>query len=270
MNIREEVYKRPLLVKYIRFLYHDILEGIFNGYYMYMINYTFCIKKGEIDALKNLGFEEIKPYKSRAWRRGTELDKAHRRYYSAKYNNTLSFIKVAKNDKTIQNEINVAERIHNKEWPFTPKTLMTKSSFGGGCKMLAITFEENLHSIPDDASTDEIKSYIKEFLFIHKSLSEAKLVHADIHRGNMMLNSDNHLILFDFGISKFLDMDNEIDYVARPGTFYQKTKDGRLYDDAYSFICMIDSLSAHLDVLDCEEYREVKDRIGLSQFEVKL
>lgn len=270
MNIRKEIYKHPLLVKYIRFIYHDIIEGFINGYYWYMIKYTLNERKKEILALHSLGFEDIKLYKTRSWRRGHELDHAHRRYYTARYDKKQAFIKIAKNDKTIQNEIDVAEIISEKGFMFTPKKLLSCSSFRKTYKLLAIEFEEYLHPIPVDINEDEMKRCCREFLFIHKSLSDIKLVHADIHKGNLMFNSDNHLVLFDFGISRFLDKNNKVDYVARPGTFYQRTKNGRIYDDAYSFLSMLEKMPAYPEVINSVEYREIKDRIGLTQFEVNI
>ena len=85
-----------------------------------------------------------------------------------------------------------------------------------------------------------------------------------------MLNAQNHLVLLDFGISKFLDNTNNVDYIARPGTFYQKTEKGRIYDDAYSFLCMIEKYSESSKILDSEEYNDIKKRVGQAYFEVLL
>lgn len=270
MNLRTTIYKHPRLVRFIRFIYHDVYEGITKGYFWYMFCYFLRTKKSEIEQLEKMGFSNIEPYKSRTWRRGDELDHAHRRYYSATFSGQPCFIKVAENDKTIQNEIVVANRIKNEKWEFVPTTFLTESNFIEKRKMLAISFETGLHSIPDDISQEDLLRLCAEFLQIHKLLVGARLVHADIHRGNLMLDSNNHLKLLDFGISKFLDADNDVDYVARPGTFYQKTASGRIYDDAYSFLKMIEKLPAHSSIVESQEYKAISDKIGLAQFEVEI
>lgn len=268
MSIREGVYKHPLLVKIIRFVYHDIIEGVLDGNYWYMIRYFFAIKHSEVKQLKEMGFEDIKIFKPKTWRIGNGLDKAQRRYYTARYSNAPCFIKIAEKDSTIQNEIVVADRIKQNKWDFTPNCFVTDYSFMGTRKMLAVSFSEGLHIIPDSITPDELKGLCADFVKLHESLLSANLVHADIHRRNLMLDMNNHLVLLDFGISKFLDSDNDVDYVARPGTFYEKTITGRLYDDAYSFIKMIEKLPACSSITESAEYLAVSNRIGLGCFEV--
>lgn len=268
MKIRNEIYKHPHLVCIIRFIYHEIIEGFFNGYYLYMLKYLLTIKKKEFVALDALGFHDIKPYKTKSWRRGDELDRAHRRYYIAYYGSEPCFIKIAENDKTIQNEIEVANHIKDLQWSFVPATYLVEPNFMGSRKLLAISYKEGVHSIPDDIAAEELALLCVDFLEIHKSLLRANLVHADIHRGNLVLDANNHLLLLDFGISKFLDSSNNVDYVARPGTFFQVTEWGRIYDDAFSFIKMIERLTAFSKVSQAPELLAVSKRIGMGSFNV--
>ncbi len=270
MNIRKEVNKYPRFVRFIRFIYHDILEGFFNGYYWFMIRYRLSIHNNEVNKLKEMGFEDVIIFKSRTWRIGKGLDKAYRRYYTANYQHNPCFIKIAENDKTIQNEIITANRIKKENWNFTPSILIADPCFMGKRKLLAVSFTDGLHPIPNNITSDNLKILCAQFVQIHESLIKAHLVHADIHRGNLMLNSANHLVLLDFGISKFLNEDNEIDYKARPGTFYKKTEQGRIYDDAYSFLKMIEKLPACATIDKSDEYKTIVNRIGLAQFEVKI
>ena len=270
MDLRKVIYRHPSIVNYIRFVYHDIIEGFFNGYYYYILKYLLGVKKTELRELQRKGLSDIKLFNPKTWRRGKGIDKAHRRYYIANYKGHPCFVKIAENDKTLQNEIDVAERIKGNNWTFTPLALLIDTSFLNRRKLLVISYEEGLHRIPDNVSAEELKSYCASFLQIHNKLVNAKLIHADIHCGNLMLNAQNHLVLLDFGISKFLDNTNNVDYIARPGTFYQKTEKGRIYDDAYSFLCMIEKYSESSKILDSEEYNDIKKRVGQAYFEVLL
>jgi hypothetical protein len=85
-----------------------------------------------------------------------------------------------------------------------------------------------------------------------------------------MLKGDE-LMLIDFGISYSENLENTVNYVARPGTYYKETENGtRFYDDAYSFVKMIEKLSPPATFLQSEQYLKIVERIGSYGFEADL
>lgn len=259
-------------------LYQTLIRPIFNGYFLYMINYYFHVRNIEIYELKKYGFSNISAFKSKSWRRGTGLDHAHRRYYTADRDGMKCFIKVAENDKTIANEILVSERIKGYNFTFTPTLVCSDKRFLGKKKMLAIEFQEGLHPIAKednlgrtaDISGTTLLQYCEDFLSICKQLESVGLVHADIHKGNIMVDKKGHLCLLDFGISKFIDTESDNDYKARPGTFFQIEGQARIYDDVYSFLKMLGRYPSTTKILDDPTYKEIESRLGMLYFKVDI
>ena len=100
-------------------------------------------------------------------------------------------------------------------------------------------------------------------------LKNRGIVHADIHKGNLMIKN-NHLYLLDYGISKVLNDGNTIDYNSRPGTFYVESGNIRTYDDAYSFVETIVGLGASEEFKNIEEFENIKNRVGDFSFQVRI
>lgn len=278
MSLRELIRQFKWIHKPISCIFNYFIYPVQNGYYSFMIKYLFCIKSKEFKALRNYGFKDIKPFKTRAWRIGTEKDHAHRRYYTAIYEGIKCFVKVALNDSTIGNEIAVAEQLKDKDLSFISKIIAVEKNFSGNKQLLATTFTSGLHPISEESiyndvevvSSSKLLTYCKQMKEILQALEELKLVHADIHKGNLMLDANDNLILLDFGISKFLDKDNDVQYRYRPGTFYRETAEGRVYDDAYSFIALINKYETCQEILNTNEYKAIFDRIDKISFTVKI
>ena len=278
MKIIQIIRKHKWIHKPISLFFHYFIYPFKEGYYRFMINYVIRIKKNEILQLEEYGFKSIKPFKSRSWRIGTEKDKAYRRYYTADFDNKTCFIKVAINDLTIGNEISIAQKLINKKLPFVPEIICFDKNMLGMKQMLATEFTRGLHPISKESvyndvptvSSSELLDYCCQMNDILESLESINLVHGDIHKGNLMLDGNNKLCLLDFGISKFINIPNDVNYKFRPGTYYQETKDGRVYDDAYSFIRLINRYESVNEIRDSECYKKIESRIGKMQFCVNI
>ncbi len=256
---------QPLL-----FIRKYTLGYIRNGYYKNMLAYFFGVHFGEKRALKKYGFSKCRIYKPTAWRFGKGKDRAFRRYYAAYYNGVRSFVKISKNDTTVKNEIKFAEYLKDVSFSFVTPTIATDSNFNGDFDMLAIEFCDGMKSfsLPEDAG--DFEALCGQFLTILDGLQTIKMVHADIHKNNLMLK-DGRLMLIDFGISYSENLQNTVDYVARPGTYYKEIdKETRFYDDAYSFVKMIEKLSPPALFLQGEQYLKIVDRVGSYGFEANL
>lgn len=248
------------LYKVLSKFYRGVYKPIVSGHLAYDIQYTIFLKHKEISKLNDMGFHDVSVFKPSTWRIGKGADKAYRRYYCATYNGKKCFIKIAKNDKTVQNEIVVQKAIQQSNFTFTPQCLMTCINFYPDTAMLANEYIEGLCAIPEDATPDQLVDYTKQFLKILQQMESVGLVHADIHRGNLMLSQKNELILMDFGISHFINKENNVNYVERPGTFYRREGKYRIYDDAYSYLKLLEKINVYS--VDCPEFGEIESRVG--------
>lgn len=278
MSLREYIRRFPLVHKPISLFFYFFVYPFCNGYYLFMIRYFFCIRNSEVKALQQYGFINVRPFKSRTWRLGLEKDRAYRRYYLCCYKGEKCFIKVAQNDSTIGNEIFVAEKLIGRDVPFIPKIISFDKNFDKDKQMLATSFVKGLHPISRESVYNDVETvsgnklieYCAQMLNILQSLEALQLVHADIHKGNLVLDDRDRLILLDFGISKFLNVDNNVQYGCRPGTFFKDTACGRVYDDAYSFIKLIGRYDSCKEIVDSLAYKAICERIGKVTFTVKV
>ena len=278
MSLRVLIRRYKWFHKPISLFFQYFVYPLSNGYYLFMFKYIFTIKNKEINELRSYGFTEILPFKTRTWRIGKESDNAHRRYYTAYYKGNKCFIKVAQNDSTIGNEIAVAEQLLDKKLNYISKVITFDKTFACNKQMLVTTFTNGLHPISKESIYDDVEQvhaselvkYCKQMYNILLSLEELQLVHADIHKGNLMLDINDNLILLDFGISKFLDKENDVKYDCRPGTFYRQTPEGRVYDDAYSFLQLINRYDSCKNIYDSDAYKSICERVDKVKFLVKI
>ena len=200
---------------------------------------------------------------------------AYRRYYVAAFNGKKVFIKIAKNDSTILNEIELG--IHLKPYQLLfacEEEHYDKDFCADGTSMLASDYIENISSFAVPESYEAFAILCNDFLELLQQLELCNVVHADIHRNNLMMKNNGKLVLLDFGISKILSENNTVDYIARPGTYYRVINDNkgkyRIYDDAYSFCRLVESLEIPVEWLEAEEYQNIQRRIGKVQFVVHI
>ena len=164
---------------------------------------------------------------------------------------------------TVFNEIQIAKQI--PDLPFSPKALRYDDKFKTGFLIIQ-PYIQDLVSF-ECKNEDDFVNYCKQFNFMLDRLFDIKLVHCDVHKGNLMLNTKNKTIyLLDYGISKFVNRENKIDYLARPGTFYKTMNDGnkviRRYDDAYSFVCESERMGIPESWKTNEPFLQIERKIG--------
>ena len=241
------------------------------GYFQSMFRYFLKIAGPEKKKLRSLGFEKIKAYKSKTWRIGKGLDGAMRRYYMACYRGQKVFVKVAKHDATIRNEIAFAEYLQDRTPSFVCPAVLWDRTFAQETMMLAIEFTEGLSSLTLPRDPASFTALCDSFYDILEQLNALQIVHADIHKNNLMRDANGNLVLLDFGISVIRGVENGIDYVARPGTFYRsRREDQRIYDDAWSFLRQMDAFGLPEEWKQTESYRRIEDAVGRNQVVVRL
>lgn len=263
--------KYPFVHRILSFIYNKFIIKLISGYYWRCIKYYFVTYFPETNHLKKYGFVNIKPVNLSGWRWGKGLDKAYRRYYVANYECKKCFVKVAKNDATIINEIQVNSYIKDccGSVDFTTKLIMCDKNFCEDTAMMAIEFISDLQKfyIPQDVGEFEV--LCKSFERILKILEEFQIVHADIHKGNLMIK-DGKPVLLDFGISKIKNVENDIDYKARPGTFFRTNDTERTYDDAYSFIKMLEKMNISEEFKNLPTYKSIENLCDVNYFTVNI
>lgn len=133
--------------------------------------------------------------------------------------------------------------------------------------MLAVEYIDGLAKFILPGSKEGFSHICTEFLSIMDALEANGIVHADVHKGNLMIK-DDRLFLLDYGISKRDGVTNCIDYTARPGTYYKVSGTVRTYDDAYSFIKLVEELDTGCAFVNEEKLLSKKERIGRQCFTV--
>ena len=199
------------------------------------------------------------------------MDGACRRYYVAYYQGQKVFIKVATHDATLRNEIAFAEYLQDRTPSFVCDAVLWDKTFAQDTLMLSIAYIEGLSSLKLPQTLEEFQVMCDAFLQMLDQLNDLQIVHADIHKNNLMLSSKGDLVLLDFGISVIRERENGIDYVARPGTFYKtRREDQRIYDDAWSFLRQLDALGVPESWKQTENYRRIEEAVGRNQIVVRL
>ena len=260
-KLKALIKKNRILYTVLSKVYNSTLKPLRRGLFAFYIKYIFCIKRGEILQLKKLGLTNISEYKRDQWRIGKEKDRAYRRYYKCNYKGEKAFVKVAQKDSTIKNEIRICNYLKDQKIDFIAKMMMGRENFYNNTDVLVMEYVDGLveFSIPD--SYEQFENFCEQMVSILSCFKKIGIVHADIHKGNLMINSDK-IVLLDFGISMAKNVKNDVDYNARPGTFFVQEGTQRKYDDAYSFVKMIQLWEIKNEWKECEAYKKIVNSIG--------
>ncbi len=269
MGIKKAIKKIPFFGTFIVFIYNKTVKRLKNDFFKNLRYYNINIKKKEISSLKLIGVTKIKKYSFDDWKFDSGLDHSYRRYYVGVFKGVKCFIKISKNDLTVFNEICVSEDL--PAYSFVPKTLFTDKSFNGGFLLVQ---ERLFHLINLEFKTEKhFDNVCVQFNNILDCFNTIALVHCDVHRGNLMIDKrSGRLFLLDFGISKFANKNNMVDYLARPGTFYQHfTKNNclfRKYDDAYSFVKETERMNVPPSWKECLSYQKICTKVGRNTIDI--
>lgn len=269
-SVISKLKKDGKFYKFLRIWYRSLYLPIKSGRFFYMLKYILLYKHKEIKNIKAVGFVNIKPFNKALWRIGKHTDKVERRYYIGDLFDERCFIKIAKNDLTTQNEIEIYKRLKDINWNFIPKCKFYDSNFeSDDTVLLANEYIDGLRNI--DLQESNIQHICLAFDRILDSMYDVGLVHADIHKGNLMLDKDDNIVLMDFGISCFPSIGNNVDYINRPGTFYRHNNDEiRIYDDAFSFLEMLEKMGIDSDMKKNEYYSIVAKKVDRLTLNINL
>lgn len=260
--IKEYLRKFPRFFKLLSWTKEKMIDPFTTGFVWNYFWFKVKAIQKEKAYLRKKNFQNIEVYKPRSWRFHEGIDGASRRYYKALFNGKVCFIKIADHDKTIENEINIGNYIRNYNFSFSPDTIFIDENGYAGGKILAQEYIDGLHEFVLPEEIDDFADICKEYLHILETLEQADIVHSDVHYRNLLIDSQGHLKLLDYGISIIKNKGNNIDYVARPGTFFIEKDQVRIYDDAYSFVKMVQKMSISNEFSLNNEFCNIKNRIG--------
>ncbi len=261
--IKKNKYLYSLLVNIKRKIWVPVKQGKVSFY----IKYCITTKTNETNKLKTYGLTDVKPFAYADWRNGKGRDHAFRRYYIATYNGKKVFIKIGIGDVTVANEYQIMKGLENAKVSFVAPMLCGDGRFDINTTMLAVEFIPNLTRFAIPVCYNDFKKMCEQFYTILAELNKRAIVHADIHAGNLMLQ-DEKIYLLDFGISKVKGIENGIDYRFRPGTFYRTTNNKRRYDDAYSFIQLLEKIGIKEEWKNSDSYKRITELIDNNCFDV--
>ena len=258
----------------LKALYNKTLLRFKNGYFKHMKEYKRFIKKKDITGLKEKGLAGIKIWNFDSWKFDSGLDHSYRRYYVARFRQKRCFVKIAKHDLTVLNEIYIADQ--KKQLEFSPNILLTDKGFNEDSFLIVQEYLKGICPLYKTKHYCVFDKWCNEFNNIIDTFLKYNIVHNDVHKGNLVVRKkDNKLFLLDYGISTILPNNLIVDYKARPGTFYRKTNKNefeiRIYDDAYSFVQEIHRLGFEKEWLDkSDAYNEIVKKIGRVTFTTKI
>ena len=269
-NIKIILQRFPTLYLFIRNIYMLCTTTYIIDMLRYYIKFYYFDK----NKMKNLEVTNIRLFNTKNWRFGYGLDHAYRRYYTAILKKQKVFIKIATNDETTNNEIIILRTLQNKHNIFLPKLFYGNNEKDTHTSILILEKKIKLRPFEIPSSAKEFDRLCIEFFLILKFFHQNGIVHADIHKNNLMIDENNHLVVLDFGISSMLNIKNSINYIARPGTFFREkridTNKIRIYDDAYSFLMMLIKLNIPPKWLERPPCQQIKEQIDLFNLSIKL
>jgi len=236
---------------------------------LFLSSYFLFYHREAIAKLSRFGFAEVRAFRIQKWRR-FQTGNVFRYYYTAQFNGEKCFVKLS-NDSTIVNEIFVNSYITQCGVSFVPKLLIGDTNYAKDSYLLALEFRSDLSNfrLPDDEKAFE--SLCHEFRRVYDKFKEFGIIHGDISASNLLLDTDNRISLIDFGIGRVPGSEAiEIDMNTHCGTYYRTNKTGKVYDDVYSFLCMLDDCGIPAAYKQKECYKNIKSLIGTHTYKISV
>jgi len=241
---------------------------------LFLISYFLFRRRRTMRKLGSYGFTGISGYQLRRWFRWHPWHgKIIRYYYMAELNGKKCFVKIveAANDGTISNELAVNRYITQCGLDFVPELLAGDESYGKGEILLATGFKPGTVNFGLPADEESFEKVCGEFERIHGRFLDSGIIHGDISSSNLLLGPEDKILLIDFGIGRAPGSETHgINYQRHRGTYYRESGNTRTYDDAYSFLRMLEDcgIPDGLKQKDC--YKRIEKLVGAHTYSVAL
>lgn len=230
-----------------------------------------------IAKLKSYGLMNIRTYRIKFWYRDlwtprkNWADSYIKKYYATELKGKKCFAKTMTRGIVAQREIFINSYITKCNLDFVPKLLLSDENYDTSISLMVIEFIEGLRefTLPKDETTFE--AVCAEFEHIHKCLRVADIIHGDLCRYNLLLDENNHIFLIDFGLTWVPGSENyPIDYRRHRGASYIDAGCSRIYDNAYSFLNMLDTCGISNTFKQKECYKRIQGLMGTHTYTVTL
>ena len=231
---------------------------------VYIVLYYLFSHRKHVVRLSKYGLTNIKTHQIRRWLRVVRGEKLVRFYYHAKLNNKPCFVKMAKQDSTLKNEIFINKYLTQCGATFAPRLLISDENYDKDTTMMVFETIVDVREfeLPDNEAT--LESICECFEDIYKFFLEHGIVHGDINESNLLLSQDNQIILLDFGLASSLESDiSSLRDSVQHGYYYQFSANARIYDDAYSFLKMLDDSGVPEAFKKKECYQRIEKLVGV-------
>jgi len=212
-------------------------------------------------------------YNVRIWYIGlvrgkTTGKKVIRFFYKATYDEKPCFIKLEKYFtqrseycSTIR-EIRAYKQMSKFDLEFIPALLLSDESYEKNTAMIATEFIPDLMNFKIPIDKKEFEVICEQLEHIHGQMREADIVHGDLSVSNLSMTKDQHIVIIDFGIAysptfKAFQLDT-----AHVGTHFKVSENKCIYDNAYSFLRIMDDCGISETFKQEECYKRLQRLVG--------
>jgi len=198
----------------------------------------------------------------RHWYTGLGAEKLVRLFYRARYNGEPCFIKLVTNDSSIKKEIFINEYATQCNLDFIPK-LLQSNDINKNSSFLVTEFISGAKKFQMPNDEKSFETICANFIYIHDCLKKYDIIHGDISISNIILDSQNRIKLIDFGVGKApgSEVFDTGRFIHR-GTYYIPTNDSRIYDNAFSFLKVMDAAGIPTAFKQKKCYKEIESLVG--------
>ena len=213
--------------------------------------------------LSSYGISRVVFFKVRQWKFNKEKMRT-RVYYKAIRNGEKCFVKIGKSDGALKNEINIYKYLKQCNIKFVPQYLISEESYDNDRILLVLQYLEGVNKFKTPKTEDEFNHICNEFEAIHACFCKFGILQRDISITNIYMNNENKMVVTDFGMGVSPGSDvSLIDPESNVGTYFIFTEKTRIYDDAYSFVRMLDECGIPSEYKEMECYRRIEKLVGI-------
>jgi len=213
-------------------------------------------------------------YKARIWyiglRRSQSTGKKIIRYfYSATYKGKPCFVKLGKNCATFK-EVLVYKHMTECGLTLMPALLHSDENYAKNTVLLVTEFVNDMTNfkLPNDRVAFE--AICTQLEYIHQQLREADIVHGDLTTSNLSITADQRIVVMDFGIAfspAFEAFQSNTPFI---GTHFNVSGNKCIYDNAYSFLRILDDCNISDNFKQEECYKRLRRLVGVHTHVVNI
>jgi len=237
----------------------------------YLLLYFMFRHRKTVVKLASYGITDVRIYCVRRWYTCHGAEKTDRLFFKGVFNGTKCFIKLAANDSTIKKEIFINNYMTECGINFVPKLLLSDSNYNINSALLVTELIQDIKKfkLPDNERAFEVMC--NKFEHIHSCLKKFSIVHGDISLSNVLVDKNACIILIDFGIGWVPGSEIfRTNHLIHHGTYYIESDNVRIYDNAFSFLRVLDHSKIPAEYKQKECYKKIERLVGVHSHIIPL